>query len=89
MNWIKKIDRKYTIGVLFGLVFGILSVYVDFFRTSEPDLTFDILSNATVFDIKENIGKLDVYYDSTSLTNQGRLLVSSQLRLQIPGMNQY
>lgn len=74
MNWIKRIDKKFAIGLIIGLFFGVLSVYVDFFRSSDPDLTFNVLSNATVFDIKEDIGKLDVLYDSTSLTKQGKTI---------------
>lgn len=74
MSWLNKIDKRFSIGLILGLLFGILSVYVDFFRSSDPELSFDVLSNATVFDIKENIGKLDVFYDSTSLTRQGKTI---------------
>ncbi len=74
MNWTRKIDKKFSIGLIIGLVFGILSVYVDFFRSSDPELTLNVLNNATVFDIKENIGELDVLYDSTSLTKQGKTI---------------
>lgn len=74
MKWIKKVDKKFSIGLIVGLVFGLLSVYVDFFKSSDPELAFNILSNATVFDIKEDIGELDVLYDSTSLTKQGKTI---------------
>jgi len=74
MNWLNRIDKRFSIGLIIGVIFGLLSVYVDFIRSSDPELTFNVLSNATVFDIKENIGNLDVVYDSTSLTKQGKTI---------------
>lgn len=74
MNWLNRIDKRFSIGLIIGLIFGLLSVYVDFFRSSDPELSFNVLSNATVFDIKEDIGNLDVVYDNTSLTKQGKTI---------------
>lgn len=64
---LNNLDRKYAFGLLTGLIFGLLSVYTDFFRSTSPQIQFDILSNTTVVDLKENIGKIDILYDSTSI----------------------
>ncbi|MFP4026065.1 MAG: hypothetical protein ACLFVR_16205 [Thiohalospira sp.] len=85
MNLINKIDRRFSIGLILGLIFGLLSVYVDFFRSSDPELSFNVLSNATVFDIKENIGELDVLYDSTSLTKQGKTISLITIKISNSG----
>lgn len=85
MNLINRIDKRFSIGLILGLVFGLLSVYVDFFKSSDPELTFNVLSNATVFDIKEDIGKLDVLYDSTSLTKQGKIISLITIKISNSG----
>lgn len=85
MNLINKIDKRFSIGLIIGLIFGLLSVYVDFFRSLDPELSFNVLSNATVFDIKENIGELDVLYDSTSLTKQGKTISLITIKISNSG----
>lgn len=71
---LNNLDKKYAFGLLTGLVFGLLSVYTDFFRSTNPQIQFDILSNTTVVDLKENIGKIDILYDSTSILSKKQTL---------------
>lgn len=73
-KFIKTLDRKYAFGLITGIAFGLLSVYTDFFRTTTPNIQFDILSNTTVVDLKENIGKIDILYDSTSILSKKQTL---------------
>lgn len=67
-------DKKYAFGLTTGLLFGLLGVYTDFFRSTNPQIQFDILSNATVVDLKENIGKIDILYDSISILSKKQTL---------------
>lgn len=71
---INNLDRKYAFGILTGLIFGLLSVYTDFLRSNSPNIEFDVLSNTTVVDLKENIGKIDILYDSTSILSEKKNL---------------
>jgi len=71
---LNNLDRKYAFGLLTGLVFGLLSVYTDFFRSNNANIQFDILSNTTVVDLKENIGKIDILYDSVSILSKKQTL---------------
>ncbi|GEM_PF-1406399 len=74
-------DKKYAFGLLTGLGFGLLSVYTDFFRNTNPQIQFDILSNTTVVDLKENIGKIDILYDSTSILSKKQTLSLVTLKI--------
>lgn len=78
---LNNLDKKYAFGLLTGLVFGLLSVYTDFFRSTSPQIQFDILSNTTVVDIKENIGKIDILYDSTSILSKKQTLSLITLKI--------
>ena len=85
MNLIKKFDKKFAIAIVIALFFGFLTIYEIFIRQSKPELSIDILSNATVFDIKEKIGNLDVIYDSASLTKQNKTLSIMTLKIANSG----
>ncbi len=78
---LNNLDRKYAFGLLTGLVFGLLSVYTDFFRSTSPQIQFDILSNTTVVDLKENIGKIDILYDSTNILSKKQTLSLITLKI--------
>lgn len=82
---ITTLDRKYALGLLTGLVFGLLSVYTDFFRNNNPALEFDILSNTTVIDLKENISKIDILYDSSSILSENKTLSLITIKVSNPG----
>lgn len=82
---INKLDKKYAFGLVTGLIFGLLSVYTDFFRNTSPHIQFDILSNTTVVDLKENIGKIDILYDSTSILLKKQTLSLITLKIANTG----
>jgi len=78
---LSNLDRKYALGLLTGLIFGFLSVYTDFYRSTSPQIQFDILSNTTVVDLKENINKIDILYDSTSILSKRETLSLITLKI--------
>lgn len=82
---LSNLDRKYAFGLLTGLIFGLLSVYTDFFRSTNPQIQFDILSNTTVVDIKEDVGKIDILYDSTSILSNKQTLSLITLKIANEG----
>jgi hypothetical protein len=71
-----KLDKKYAVGLIFGLLIGMTSIYVDFFRKTNPVIKFEILSNASVLDIREDVSKL-------FLTFEGRDIRLSKENLRI------
>lgn len=79
------LDKKYAFGILTGLIFGLLGVYTDFFKTSNPEIKFDILNNTTVIDLKENIKKIDIFYDSSSIISNDHTLSLITLKISNSG----
>ena len=67
LKLLTRLDKKYAFGLFTGLMFGLLSVYTDFFRSSEPGLSFDMLTNTSVLDIHEDIGNLRVIYHNQDI----------------------
>ena len=72
---LKSIESKFPwsfSGFLLAIIFGILSVYLGFYKNDSPQLNYLITSSSGVLDIKEKLGNLDVLYKGKSLssTNQ-------------------
>jgi hypothetical protein len=70
----EKVEKSNFINKLFKPVIGIISfiatvvtIYAFFLNEKKSNLEYQILSNINVLDLKEDIGKLDILYDSTSL----------------------
>lgn len=63
-------------GFILAIIFGLLSIYLGFFKNNSPDLNYLITSSSGVLDVKEELGNLDVLY-------KGKSLSSSEQDLQV------
>ena len=74
MSWFKEVremDRKFSwsfFSFMLAIVFGSITVYIEFFKENKPDLNFIITANTSVLDIREKLGSLDVLYHGESLS---------------------
>lgn len=82
---IGKLDKKFALGTLLGFIGLGYAVYVDSIKQDKSDLVFEVLSNTSVFDLKEDIGKLDVIYGSESLKRQHKNLRIITLKISNEG----
>jgi hypothetical protein len=71
---IKRLDRKYALSFVTGLIFGGFSIYVTFFYSKKPDLHFEVLNNSNVIDIHENIGDLEIKYKNKDILKDKKSL---------------
>ncbi len=61
--------------VLFIGIIGIgISIYAIFFHHPAPDLTYRVLTNTNVVDMKENVSKLKIMYDKDLIDNESNSL---------------
>ncbi len=77
-KWYKDIDNKFSwsffgffIGVI-GLLFGLYT----FYHKEKPNLQFEVVTNTDVFNLYENVGKLQILYD-----NENVLSIDTTLKL--------
>ncbi|MDW3651801.1 MAG: hypothetical protein R8P61_32280 [Bacteroidia bacterium] len=74
---IKNLDQKFAwsfLGFLLGFIGIVFSVYTIYFYEENPILQFEILTNTNVLDVKEDIGKLDILFDSVSIKKEQKNL---------------
>ncbi|WP_010489561.1 hypothetical protein [Pseudomonas sp. S9] len=74
---VKSLDRVYSWsfhGFLLAVIFGGVSIYTGFYKDDKPDLNFVVISDSSVFDVKEKIGLLDIIYDGKSLSKSNQEL---------------
>ena len=57
------------LGFVLAVFFGLLSIYLGFYKTNSPDLNYLITSSSGVLDVKEELGNLDVLYKGKSLSS--------------------
>ena len=69
-NKIKNLDKNFSwsfMGFLVGIIGIAFAVYTIYFYQEKPNIEYYQLTNTSVLDLKENVTKLDVIYDSTSI----------------------
>lgn len=50
-----------------GLIATVVTIYAFFFNEEKSNLEYQIISDVNVLDLKEDVSKLDIFYDSLSL----------------------
>jgi len=87
LQHLKELDRRYAwslIGTVLA-VFGLsLAVYSQFIDDKRPELQFDILTNASVLDVKEQLSNLSVMFDGVDIRKQGKSLSVITARISNP-----
>ena len=62
------IDKRWSLlGVILAVLFGGLTVYSEFVRNRKPELRFEVVSNTSVLDVREELGKLEILYDGLDI----------------------
>lgn len=70
------LGRVFNISVaVLGIVGTILGIYTGFFYERKPNISLEVLSNAAVLDVRENVSKLDIIYGGRNL-NANNLALS-------------
>ena len=80
----KGVEKKFPwsfSGFILAVIFGLLSVYLGFYKKSVPDLDYIITSNSAVLDVKEKLGELDILYKGNSLKEKNQELRFMTIRV--------
>ena len=71
------INNKYAwslLSVILAVLFGGLAIYSEFFKDRKPELRFEIVSNTSVLDVREDLGKLEIFYDGLDIKKSKQAL---------------
>ncbi len=69
------IDKRWSLlSIILALLFGGLAIYSEFFKDRKPELRFDIVSNTSVLDVREDLGKLEIFYDGLDIKKSKQAL---------------
>lgn len=71
-----KLDQKFSwgfLGTVLCIIFGVFAVYT-WFHDKKPQMKFEVLSQAPVYDIRENVGKLDILFNGENIREKKQML---------------
>jgi len=74
---LQNIEKKYAftfLGFILAAIFGALSIYTTFFGDRNPQIRYTVNSILGVYDIREEIGKLDIIYDGINIREKKQML---------------
>jgi hypothetical protein len=72
-HFLREIEQRFSLtfwGFFWAIVFGLISIYATFIKQSKPGLHYSIVENYGVFDVKEEVGKLQVFYEGSNLNER-------------------
>jgi hypothetical protein len=67
---INRWDKRYAwslLGFVLAVIFGAVSLYTEFVRDRRPQLRFELISDASVLDVREQLGNLEIIYDGRDI----------------------
>ncbi|ODS40196.1 hypothetical protein BEH94_10680, partial [Candidatus Altiarchaeales archaeon WOR_SM1_SCG] len=71
------IEKKYPwgqISAVIAIIALVSTVYVAFLYDPGPDLKFEILANTNVYDVRVDIGNLDILFDGVNIKEKNQIL---------------
>ena len=74
---LSKLERKFAwsfLGFVLAVIFGALSLYIEFWRDVSARLEFNILSNTPVLSVQEQVPQLEVLYNGYDIAKGGQTL---------------
>ena len=92
---LNSLEKRWSLlGVILAVLFGGLTVYSEFIRNREPELRFEVVSDTSVLDVREELGKLEIFYDGLDIMKSKQSLRVIVVRVVNPGetdilMNHY
>lgn len=85
---LQKIDKKYPssfLGLIVGLLIGAVGIYLTMFYEKQPEVTFETLSIFRVYDIREEIGALEILFDGENIKKKNETLSLITLKVANTG----
>lgn len=85
---LKEVDKKFSWS-FFGFIIGIIgigiAIYTSYFYQNNPKIRFEIVTNTSIVDIKENIGNIDILYKGDSVSKKNKTLRIITIKVENSG----
>ena len=75
------------LGFVLAIIFGGIAIYAEFFRDERPAIQFEILSDSSVLDVREEVSDLEIIYAGNDLRKSGQSLRILVVRVSNIGSN--
>lgn len=82
------LDKRFAwsfLGFMLATIFGSITIYTEFFRVNTPSVVVEVLSEANVLDVKEDINEIKVFYDDVDIKSLDQTLSVLFLRIKNNG----
>ncbi|MCF7487106.1 hypothetical protein [Vibrio sp. A2-1] len=82
------LDKRFAwsfLGFMLAAVFGSITIYTEFFRVDTPSIVVEVISDANVLDVKEDINELKVFYGDVDIKSLNQTLSVLFLRVRNNG----
>ena len=85
-DFLNIINKRWSLlSVILAVLFGGLTVYSEFIKDRKPKLKFEVVSNTSVLDVREELGKLEILYDGLDIKKSKQSLRVVIVRVVNPG----
>lgn len=84
---LRSLDQKYPssfLGLVAGIIIGVLGIYLTMFYEKKPEILFNVISSYRVYDIRENIGSLQINFEGENIKEKGQTLSLITLKIVNP-----
>lgn len=82
------LDKRFAwsfLGFVLAAVFGGITIYTEFFKVNTPSVVVEIINDANVLDVKEEINELKVFYGDVDIKSLNQTLSVLFLRIKNDG----
>lgn len=82
------LDKRFAwsfLGFMLAAILGSFTVYTEFFRVNTPSIIVELINDANVLDVKEDINELKVFYDDVDIKSLNQTLSVLFLKIKNNG----
>ena len=90
LTTLAQFDKRYAwsfLGFILAAIFGGITIYTEFYRDNNPEIKTEIIANASILDIKEDIPDLQVIYQEENIKKSHKNLSSLLIKISNTGRN--
>lgn len=83
-----KFDKRYAwsfFGFVLAAILGGVTIYTEFYRDTNPEIKTEIITNASILDIKEDIANLQIIYQDEDIRKSEKNLSSLLIKISNTG----